>query len=105
MPPEEEPMPFSTIVQCDLCPALTDNLWKFCKVTVQTETTPEEKNPDGSSNGWHVRKTESLLCPKCAAPLLAFQQAMVDGSGTDDRKRELTSRLNERILSALKKTE
>jgi NMD protein affecting ribosome stability and mRNA decay len=85
-------MPTASITQCDLCPAVTDNYWTFFRIKV-------------SANGPTSVDAEATLCPNCAKPALALQQAMLDGRNTDEEKRERTKRLNERILSALKKTE
>jgi len=95
-------MPSATITQCDLCPAVTDNVRKFCIVKLTT-VSPW----DGNGQEYRELQADSVLCPKCAGPILAFQRATttVDGEQTDEARRERTKRLNERILSALKKTE
>jgi hypothetical protein len=94
-------MSFATIAQCDMCSAVTDDAFTFCRVEVMisypgTEVAITEQ-----------RNTKALLCPRCAEPILVFQRTMLaEGADkTEDAKRQRVKRLNERILSALKQTE
>ena len=102
-PPFERPdMTASTIVQCDLCPALTGNDQTFCKVEI--DTVPPWGDGTGNPD-YRESKAKAVLCPKCAAPLLAFQQAIIDGGVTHEDRQARAGKLNERILSAIRQTE
>lgn len=93
-------MPFNSIIQCDLCPAVTDTARKFYTVKLSTAA-------PWSDEDYRELNADAILCPKCAEPILAFQRSLLvnNDEATIKAKRERTIRLNERILAALKKTE
>lgn len=91
-------MPYASIIQCDLCPAVTDDGRAFCKVEVTT--VPPWSNRDE----YRVQTAEAILCPECAEPVIAFQRMISSPAGGEEAT-ERTKRLNDRILSAIQRTE
>jgi len=86
-------MPFSSIAQCDTCSYVTDAYSKLFSVKITIE------HP--GRNETHT--VETMLCPACAEPIVAFQRKIPYG---DARSRdEQIKKLNERILNAIKKAE
>ena len=84
-------MPFATVTQCDMCPAVTDDWRKFKKITFANV-----------SPGDDAFQEDAIICPQCAEPLFAFRRSLREKQGGPDTA---VARLNERILSALKRTE
>lgn len=98
-------MTVSNIAQCDMCSTVAENYLSFHRVKLFIE--PPSPPPSLSERTVKtveltVVDVEASLCPKCAEPLIAFQRALPI---TYEMKADRQKRLNERILSALKKTE
>lgn len=92
-------MPYATIIGCDMCPAVTNDANSFCRIDGQIELRASSDTLERLSLATNGR-TSSVLCPKCAEPLIKFQLDLAAKSSGDPEKR-----LIERLLSALKKAE
>jgi len=90
-------MPFSSIIQCDLCPVVTDDFEKFYDITYQV------KPPSSDERKGSHRRT--MLCAACAETILTLDRKLIEKNGTVDHPINPAKKLNERILAALKKTE